>query len=208
VKAPTVSDSPKEQTVKAAEPGWQRLLAGNTLDGWTPEKPGTWTIANGVVRGTGPRTHLVSSHAYTNLEMKAEVLLMPTANGGIYFRVTGKKAGGLLEGYEAQAEDNNDRYATGSLYNLQMAKALTVKMDSWVALHVIAVGDRIVIKVNEQIAVDYRDVQRKYPSGNLALQSMMPGTTVSYRNIQARALPADAAQAWEMASGGKTQGGQ
>jgi len=216
VKALVVPDSPKEQAV--AEPGWQKLLTGNTLTGWTPDKPGVWSIANGVVRGTGPRTHLISSQAYTNLEMKAEVLLMPTANGGIFFRVAGKRAGGLLDGYEAQAEDNNDRYATGSLYNLQTAKALTVKMDSWVALHVIAVGDRIVIRVNDQIAVDYRDVQKKYISGNLALQSMMPVTTVSYRNIQARALPADAAQAralpadaaqaWEMASGGKAVSGR
>ncbi len=185
---PPASNSPKI--------GWSSLFDGRSFTGWTTEQSAQWRMANGTVQGTGPRAHLVSSQAFTNFEFKAEILAGPGSNGGLYFRVSGTRTGGLLDGYEAQVENKDPAKGTGSLYNIQNVGASPVRDGVWFTEHVIAVGNRIIILVNDQVTVDYTDPERRYSSGKLALQSMVQGTTVSYRNIMVKPLPADAAAAW------------
>jgi hypothetical protein len=176
--------------------GWISLFDGRSLSGWTTDQSSQWRMAYGVVQGTGPKSHLVSAQAFTNFAFKAEILAGPGANGGLYFRVSGTRAGGLLDGYEAQVDNKDPAKGTGSLYNIQNTGTSPVTDNVWFSQNVIAVGNRIVILVNGKVTVDYTDSQRRYSSGKLALQSQVAGTTVSYRNVLVKPLPGDASAAW------------
>ena len=71
-----------------------------------------------------------------------------------------------------------------------------VEDDTWFTQHVIAIGNRIVIKVNNRIVTDFVDANNTYRSGQLALQKNAGPALIRFRNVMVKALPADEALAW------------
>jgi hypothetical protein len=184
---------------KRTATGWIQLFDGKTLSGWQAMDGGRWTVnAEGVLVGEGPMGHLFSPNTYTNLEFKAEVKLNHSGNSGMYFRAALGK--GWPKGYEAQVENTSpDPQKTGSLYNLAKVTEQLIPDDTWWTQHIIAIGNRIVIKVNEKIVVDYVDEKNTYKSGHLALQQHNEGSVVMYRNAMVKPLPDDEKAAWKIA---------
>ena len=106
----------KPVSEKPDKNGWIRLFDGKTLSGWTAPDPGEWRMEDGILKGSGPVSHLYSPNVYTNLEFKAECKLNHKGNSGMYIRA--KLGKGWPEGYEAQVENTSpDPQKTGSLYN-------------------------------------------------------------------------------------------
>ena len=183
---------------------WEYLFDGRTLSGWTAPDPGEWKIENGILKGTGPVSHLFSPNTYTNFEFKGELKLNHGGNSGMYFRAALGK--GWPEGYEAQVENTSpDPQKTGSLYsyparNYQPEPKPVLEQlvpdDTWWDQHIIAIGNRIIIKVNGKIVTDYVDPKNTFRSGHLALQQHDPGSVVHYRNLMVKPLPNDEAAAW------------
>lgn len=184
-----------EQTAPAVlEPdahGWFSLFDGKTLSGWTSFDPGSWSAdAEGQIIGKGPRSHLFSPGTYRNLEFKVEVKLNHKGNSGMYFRA--QKMPGWPKGYEAQVENTSpDPQKTGSLYNFSKVTRQIIADDTWWTQHVIAIGNRVIIKVNDEIVTDYVDVKNTFKEGYLALQQHDPGSVVTYRKVRVKPLPAD-----------------
>lgn len=182
---------------KAVE--WQRIFDGKTFSGWTSEKLSQWQIKpGGQVTGTGPKAYLVSERSYSNLEFESEVMAGPEGNGGLFFRINGKRASGVPDGYEAQVDNNDPGKKTGSIFDVKNISQRLVQDNQWFKLHVIAIGNRIVILVNNQVAVDYTDTPKRFSSGKLGLQSNTKGKSVSYRDIKVKPLPVDEAAAWAL----------
>ncbi len=183
-------------TEKADKHGWVKLFDGKTLSGWKAvDNPTAWKMENGVVIGDGDRSHLFSPGTYTNLEFKAEVKLNHSGNSGMYFRV--KMEPGWPSGYEAQVENTSpDPQRTGSLYNLHKVGEQLVQDDTWWTEHIIAIGNRIIIKINDKIVTDYVDAKNTYTSGHLAFQQHNAGSIVQYRNVVAKRLSDDEKAAW------------
>jgi hypothetical protein len=178
--------------------GWIRLFDGKTLSGWTAPDPGQWEVKDGILIGEGPVTHLFSPNTYTNLEFKAEVKLNHSGNSGMYFRAVHGQ--GWPKGYEAQVENTSpDPQKTGSLYNFHKITEQLVPDDTWWTQHIIAIGNRVIIKVNDKIVTDYVDEKKTYLSGHLAFQQHNQGSVVMYRNVQVKPLPADEKAAWAAA---------
>lgn len=179
--------------------GWIRLFDGKTLSGWMTFDPGHWTIdAEGLLVGQGSRSHLFSPRTYKNLEFKAEAKLNHEGNSGMYFRA--KLMPGWPEGYESQVENTSkDPQKTGSLYNRAKMFDQLVADDTWWTQHVIAIGNRVIIKVNDKIVVDFVDEKRSFMEGHLALQQHNDGSVVHYRNVQVKPLPDDEAAALAIA---------
>jgi len=170
--------------------GWVQLFDGQTLSGWTAPDPGDWRIEDGVLVGRGKTSHLFSPNTYTNLEFKAGAKLNASGNSGMYFRATYGK--GWPKGYEAQVENTSpDAQRTGSLYNLAKVLDQLVPDDTWWTQHIVAIGNRIIIKVNDKIVTDFVDEKNTFKSGYLALQQHDPGSVVQYRNLMVKRLPAD-----------------
>ena len=68
--------------------------------------------------------------------------------------------------------------------------------DTWWTQHIIAVGNRIVIKVNDKIVTDYIDTNNTYKSGHLAFQQHNEGSVVEFRNVMVKRLSNDEKAAW------------
>ena len=188
----------KPLTNKPGRAGWIRLFDGKTLSGWTAPDAGQWEVKDGVVVGQGPASHLFSPNTYTNLEFKAEVKLNHEGNSGMYIRAAYGKS--WPKGYEAQVENTSpDPQKTGSLYSYAARNfqpppkpvlEQLVQDDTWWTEHIIAIGNHIIIKVNDKVVTDTVDAQNRYTKGYLALQQHNAGSIVQYRNLMMRPLPA------------------
>jgi hypothetical protein len=176
--------------------GWLPLFDGKTLSGWTAFDKGRWTVAaDGVLVGEGPMGHLISPLSYTNLEFKAEAKLNHSGNSGMYFRAA--LGPGWPKGYEVQVENTSpDPQKTGSLYNFSKVTEQLVPDDTWWTQHIIAIGNHLIVKVNDKIVVDYIDTKNTFTAGHLALQQHNDGSVVMFRNVMVKPLPDDEKAAW------------
>lgn len=179
---------------------WIPLFDGKALSGWTAPDPGEWAVtAGGVLVGKGNVSHLFSPNSYANLEFKAEVKLNHSGNSGMYIRAA--LGHGWPQGYEAQVENTSpDPQKTGSLYNLHPVLQQLVPDDTWWTQHIIAIGNRIIIKVNDRIVTDFVDAKNTFTAGHLAFQQHNPGSEVQFRNVMVKPLPADENAAWAIAT--------
>ena len=174
----------------AAGEGWVRMFDGKSLAGWkAAERPRNWSVEDGVIVGRGERSHLFyMTGQCRDCEFKADVKINDGGNSGMYFRVGFEP--GWPKGYEAQVNSTHtDPRRTGSLWDIKDIKEQLVSPDTWWSQHVIVKGNRIVIKVNDKVVVDYTDEENRYTEGYLALQQHDPGSVVHYKNVMMRPLP-------------------
>lgn len=101
--------------------------------------------------------------------------------------------------FEAQVNNTfeKDPQKTGSLYGVVKVLEAPARDDEWFTETVIVNGNRIVIKVNDKVVVDYtepadkkpgEDFTRKLDEGTFALQAHDPGSTVYFKNIRVKRL--------------------
>jgi hypothetical protein len=178
--------------------GWLPLFDGRTLDGWqASENPATFTVANGEIVVHGPRAHLfyegpVLQHAFTDFELKAEVLTKPGANSGIFIRTAFQPTDWPKQGYEVQVNNSfaADWRRTGSLYEVRNVRE-SVPDDRWFTVRAIVRGRRVQVFVNDRRTVDYTeptDSPTRLTGGTIALQGHDPGSEVHYRSVMIRPL--------------------
>lgn len=181
---------------KPAKPGkWVKMFNGKNLDGWQAnEKPESWSVVKedgkSVLRGHGPVSHLFwMKEQCENCEFKADFKIMEGSNSGMYFRTA--MGPGFPKGYESQVNaTHRDPVKTGSLYNFHKNLESPTKPGEWGTQHIIADGNHIIIKVNEKVITDYVDTKNTFTKGYLALQQHDPNSTVFYKNLMFRKLPA------------------
>ena len=134
-------------------------LTEKTLSGWTaPDDHGNWSMKDGVVTGTrSQRSHLFSPNTYTNLEFKSGGEAEPQRATAACISAR-RWASGWPKGYESQVENTSpDPQRTGSLYNFHKVGEQLIEDDTWWTQHVIAIGNHIIIKINDQIVTDFID---------------------------------------------------
>lgn len=181
---------------KPAKPGkWVKMFNGKNLDGWQAnEKPESWSVVKedgkNLLRGHGPVSHLFwMKEQCENCEFKADFKIMDGSNSGMYFRTA--MGPGFPKGYESQVNaTHRDPVKTGSLYNFHKNLESPTKPGEWGNQHIIADGNHIIIKVNEKVITDYVDEKNTFTKGYLALQQHDPNSTVYYKNLMFRKLPA------------------
>ena len=154
---------------------------------------GNWSFKEGVLHSEGGVSHVFSPREdYENLHLRAEVKITDKGNSGMYFRV--KKGNGFPKGYEAQVNSTHgDPKRTGSLYNFFDVKEMLVPPDTWFKYEVIAVGNHIIIKVNDKVCCDYTDAKSTFMKGAVAFQQHNQGSEVWVKNVQVKELPASPA---------------
>ena len=87
------------------------------------------------------------------------------------------------------------------MYNFVKIGEQLIEDDTWWTQHIIAIGNRVIIKVNDKVVVDFVDEKHTWKEGHLALQQHDPGSVVHYKNIQVRPLPDDTESAMKVAAG-------
>lgn len=185
------------------EDGFQRLDDGKTFKGWKiSESPDSWSMKDGAFVANGPRSHLFyvgDDKPFKDFELKVDVLTKKDSNGGIYFHTKFQDTGWPKYGFEAQVNNaaGKDPQKTGSLYAVVKVLDVPAKDDEWFTETVIVKGNKITIKVNDKVVVDYtepadqkagEDFTRKIDEGTFALQAHDPGSTVYFKNIRVKRL--------------------
>jgi hypothetical protein len=188
---------------KDNDKGWVQLFNGKDLTGWEthPKDQAKWEVKDGMIVGTGKVGHLYSKRDdYENFRYRVEAMINDHGNSGQYFRT--KMQPGFPPGYEAQINaTHSDKIRTGSLYpsfgklSADDSKKILVfkqlhKPDEWFTQEVIAVGNHIIIKVNDKTTVDFVDKANTYMKGRFAIQQHDPGTVIKVRKIEVKELPA------------------
>jgi len=184
----------------AEEQGWIELFDGKSLKNWkASEGVDSWRVEDGCIVGTGrPRSHLfyVGPEApFKNFVLKVDCWTKPGSNSGIYFHTRYQPRDWPAYGYEAQVNNSHaDWRRTGSLYGVVNVPYSLAKDGQWWTQTIIVRGKRIVIKVNDQVVVDYTEPPkvkgtRRLSQGTIAFQAHDPTCLVKYRNI--RILPLD-----------------
>jgi hypothetical protein len=192
----------QSSSTNSSKPGWYSLFDGQSLKGWTAsEHVDTFSVEDGCIIVNGDRSHLfytgtVMNAEFKNFEWKADVMTRPKANSGMYIHTQFQESGWPRTGYEVQVNNSHkDWRRTGGLYGVVDIKESPVKDDEWFTQHVIVKGNRIMIKVNGTVTVDYTEPEavsqngqpgqagRKLSSGTVALQGHDPDSVVYYKNI-------------------------
>jgi len=179
--------------------GWVPLLAEEASDtedleslGWKVSDDGAWALEDGVIVGTGARSHLFSPRGdYVDFEVRAKVKIGDNGNSGLYFRA--QYGPGWPAGYEAQINSTYpDPQKTGSLYGLAPVKVQLVPPDTWFDYRVLCRGEeggtRVTIRVNGVVVTDYLDAERRHAKGHVALQQHHEGSRVEVKELAVREL--------------------
>ena len=185
-----------DKKAKDSDDGWVAIFNGKDLKGWEAQDGAgkadvakSWEVKDGVIHGSGPVSHLYTPRGdYKNFKYRAEVKIGDKGNSGMYFRTT--KGPGFPKGYEAQINSTHgDPARTGTLYGFVPVKEMLVPPDTWFTQEVEAVGNHIVIKVNDKVVVDFEDPKNTYTEGFFAFQQHDPGSKVQIRKVEVKELP-------------------
>ena len=186
-----------------AKDGWVTIFDGKSLAGWkASENKDSWKVEDGALVCHGPRSHLFytgDEKPFVNFEFKAEVMTTPGSNAGIYFHTRYQQEGWPKYGYEAQVNiTHGDPKKTGSLYGVVDVADPPAKDNEWWTQHIIVKGQRIIIKINDKVVVDYTEpkdkpatsgqVERRLDKGTFAFQAHDPKSKVFFRNVQVKRL--------------------
>ena len=181
-----------------------------------------------VLRGfAGPgmpgSSHLYyTKKAYRNFEARARICISKDGNSGWYFRCAkdknwnGKEWRDWPEGYEFQINNHSGDprrtatfYPEPSLRDPEFPKLLgydPAKDDDkdpnfWFQMHIIAVGNHFVAKLNGKVVTDFVHVttppdrlnkeKGKYEEGHIAFQMHHPGTVIQIKDLEVRELAPD-----------------
>jgi len=192
--------------------GWISLFNGENLDGWkASEKPGSFTVKDGVLVVNGPRSHLyynglVRRHNFQNFEFRADVMTTKGSNSGIYFHTQFQQDNWPDKGFECQVNTSHtDPKKTGGLYNVKdvIVKDLTKedapsKDNQWFNYYIKVEGKHVIIKIDGKTTVDWTQPEdyvpptgmpgRKIGQGTIAIQGHDPKSLVYFKNIAIKPL--------------------
>ena len=187
------------------ETGWISLFDGKGFHGWkASENRDSWTVEQGAFVCHGPRSHLFyvgnGDRPFKNFEFKCDVKTTPGSNAGIYFHTRYQQEGWPRYGYECQVNvTHRDPKKSSSLYAVVNVAQPPIRDNEWYTQHIIVRGKRIILKINDQVLVDYtepenksafsKQFERRLGAGTFAFQAHDPQSKVMFRNIQVKRLP-------------------
>ena len=188
---------------------WQTIFDGETLDGWKKagENPESIYVEDGAIKCAGSRSHLFYEGEFKNFEFEAEIKTLEHSNSGIFIHTKYQKEGWPAVGYEIQVNNsyrgsvkNPERKKTGSIYSIRNVYYPLANDNEWFTMRIKVVENFIEIFVNDVKVNEYTEPDNawrweggetlKLGSGSFALQAHDPKSTVYYKNIKLKELPA------------------
>ncbi len=189
----------------ADDTGFVSLFNGKDLDGWkASEKPGTFSVENGILKVHGNRSHLfydgpVQNHDFKNFHLRVELMTHPEANSGVYFHTEFQENGWPDKGFETQVNNTHkDPKKTAGLYNIKDNFTAPVADNTWFVMEIIVEDKHVTTKVDGKVITDFTEPDPAQPPaknpgrvishGTFAIQGHDPGSIVEYRKIEVKPL--------------------
>ena len=138
-------------------------MTARASSGWkASEKPGSFTVKDGMLVVNGPRSHLyyngpVRRHNFQNFEFRADVMTTKGSNSGIYFHTQFQPDNWPDKGFECQVNTtHNDPKKTGGLYNVKdVMNDAPSKDGEWFNYYIKVEGKHVIIKIDGKTTVDW-----------------------------------------------------
>jgi hypothetical protein len=192
---------PAAEPVRQVEEGFVLLFDGKTLDGWEGDMQ-LWKAAEGMIVGDSAgikdNEFLATKKSFGDFELRLDFRLRNGAgNSGVQFRSKRVADSSEVSGYQA---DIGEKY-WGCLYDesrrnkvlVQAAPEIEQRLhkDEWNSYVIRAEGNRIVLKLNGQTTVDYRETDDSIArEGIIAFQVHSGGPLrVEFKNVRIQELP-------------------
>jgi hypothetical protein len=174
---------------------------------WTAEAAKHWSIEKGDLVSDGKGPFLTTDRDYGDAEFFVEYKISPHADSGIYLR-----AAPQVQIWDTTFPDyfkHGAEKGSGGLWNNSKGAAgkdpllhADNPIGEWNKVHIIQVGERTTIYLNDKLVVDHARMEnywdRKNPlfrTGPLLLQTHPPGEEVRWRNLYVREIPSREANA-------------
>jgi hypothetical protein len=180
--------------------GFVSLFNGKDLTGWRspPNQPGNWRVKDGVLIGSGAAfdSLFTTRTDYKNFHLRLEGRINEGGRGAVFCRGPFGPAtppANPIRPIGFQAEINNTLNTmnrTGSLSVRHFVSVTTqgfqsfLQPNEWFTLEVIAVDDRVSLKLNGQPAVSLPDKDRQLASGAIGLYLENAGSVMEFRRIE------------------------
>lgn len=187
----------------AAEPGFEPLFDGRTLDGWKHD--GNWAVVNGEIARVRKGGPLVYDRARVpdDFELRFEWKVSKGCNSGVYYR-PGQYEYQLLDNANSPYGENPRQAAASLFFGMAPTKDVVKPHGGWNEGRVVCQGTIIQHWLNGEKVIDFDyadsrwfhelevlrirggDLTRR--GANLSLQDH--GADVWFRNLRWRAIPA------------------
>jgi poly(3-hydroxybutyrate) depolymerase/prenyltransferase beta subunit len=180
--------------------GYTPLTNGKGLAGWEGNTE-LWTIQDGMLIGRSPgldhNEFLATTNSYRDFSVRLNFRLVDgKGNSGVQFRSV-RVPKGEMSGYQA---DIGEGY-WGSLYdesrrNKVLAAARSEALDAlhktdWNRYHVIAMGDKVILRLNDVTAVNYREPDADIARSGLLAVQIHAGAPmeIQFRDLMVQPMP-------------------
>jgi hypothetical protein len=144
-------------------PGWTTLIDGTSIGDWDRVGETNWRLEDGAVvadqRTSKDAAHLVSKSSYKDFQLHVEFWASPDANSGIFIRCSDPKTPGDRTCYEVNIFDQrpDPTYGTGAIVNFVEVDPMPKAGGKWNTFEITAKGRHLVVVLNGQKTVDYRN---------------------------------------------------
>jgi hypothetical protein len=179
--------------------GYRSLFNGKDLTGWRvrdKSKVNAWTVQDGALVNTEPKTYLVSEETFGDFEFHCEYRLNEKSDGGVYLR-------GLYQiQFVPDVGKPPSAASSGAIHELIAPSENAAKgADEWQTLDAKLVGRKVTVTLNGRQVIEGGELARATKlSLNIALDApgpiMLQGHlgTCEYRNIRIKPLSGPAGQ--------------
>jgi 3-keto-disaccharide hydrolase len=144
-------------------PGWTTLLDGTSMGDWDRVGETNWRLEDGAIvadqRTSKDPAYLVSKNSYKDFELYVEFWASHDANSGIFIRCSDPTKPGDRTCYEVNIFDQrpDPTYGTGAIVNFVEVDPMPKAGGKWNTFEITAKGRHLVVLLNGQKTVDYRN---------------------------------------------------
>ena len=168
------------------------------IDEWTADAKKHWTVENGELVNDGHGAFLVTNKDYRDFELSLEYKTVPGADSGVYLK--GNPQVQIWDYTDKKTFKHGGNLGSGGLWNNSAgapgknpASLADKPIGQWNTLHVIQIGSRTTVHLNDKRVVDNAIMEnfwdRKSPlfvKGPIQLQTH--GGEIRWRNVRVREL--------------------
>ncbi|MEM7231658.1 MAG: DUF1080 domain-containing protein [Planctomycetota bacterium] len=185
--------------------------AGFDMEDWIQVLDSEWKLSgdgilssaqdpNGRLKG---ESWLLTKRDYTDFELEIDYRITKGGNSGVFFRDPisreqrlkaddGAKPAPWDAGYEANINNDHDKYPSGAIWAIAGAPPKLQKEDEWNHLKVKVQGQRVWTWLNGTLAVDGFELPERSTSGAIGLQrhggEQYKDKLVEFKNLSIREL--------------------
>jgi len=171
----------------SADAGYTTLFDGSDLNQWKPVGNANWRLQDGLLLADLGSGFLLTRQNYQDFQLKVDFWVDPSANSGIYVRLTDLQNITATNAYEVNIYDQrpDPSFGTGAIVDVAKVSPMPKAGGQWNSYDITFKGDRMVVYLNGEKTVDTRD-SRLSAAGPIALQ--YDKGVVRFRSIKIKPL--------------------